>query len=327
MNTYFIRHNTGMDIDDDTRRRLWEERRIAIHFPWGRTGKNTKDISSIDPDDYVGSAKRCVRALVDLARAGGYVCAQHHPYTQCMLGFVRPHSKVELFKGKWGDRNDRQGRTAVLKTLRLSKVRLVEPLDFAILHIGRPRQGTIMRWHLAGKTVENLVEGRRVRPQLSDLSHDQQEILCSEFLRLPKAEKLGLPGLAHLIVPTGRTRPDIDIDGITTDGKRLLAQVTFAPLPSVMWKIDRLLPYRDPKRAHLLLFCDCTDQTKEDGVTIFPIQKAYDIFTSTRLGRIWLRRSARRGLTKRSTEQPRATVRADASWLVSAGFAASAFIP
>lgn len=41
MNTYFIRHNTGMDIDDDTRQRLWEEYRIAIHFPWDRTGKKT----------------------------------------------------------------------------------------------------------------------------------------------------------------------------------------------------------------------------------------------------------------------------------------------
>jgi hypothetical protein len=101
MITYFIRHNTGMDIDDDTRRCLWEEHRIAIHFPWDRTGKKRKDSSSIAPDDYEGSAKRCMRAMVDLARTGGYVCAEHYPYEQCMLGFVRPRSRIELFEGKW----------------------------------------------------------------------------------------------------------------------------------------------------------------------------------------------------------------------------------
>lgn len=233
-----------------------------------------------------------MRALVDLARTGGYVCAQHHPYPQCMLGFVRPRSKIELFEGKWGRKNDRQGRMAVLKTLRLTKVRLVNPLDSAVLLVGRPRQGTIMRWPLAGRTVENLVEGRRIKPQLSNLAYRQQEILCCEFLRLPDAASLGLPRLAHLVLPPGRTMRDIDIIGIANDGRALLAQVTFGPLSTTTWKIDRLLPYRDPKRAHLLFFCDCADQTNQDGVTIFPIQKAYEIFTSSPLGRIWLRHSA-----------------------------------
>ena len=282
-----------MDIDDDTRRRLWQERRIAIHFPHEKTGKiGAKDRSSINPDDYIGSAKRCMRTLVDLAKEGGYVCAQHYPQEKWMLGLVRPKSKIELLKGKWGDRWGVQGRTAVLKTLRLSKVKLVHPLNYAVLSVGRPRQGTIMRWHLAGKTIEGLVEGRRSKAQLSDLTPRQQEIFCSEFLRLPQVASFDLPRLAHLLLPTGHTMRDIDIIGIAADGKKLLAQVTFSPLENAIWKIDRLLPYRDPKRAHLLFFCDCADRTEQKGVTIFSIRRAYDMFTSTRLGRVWLRRSA-----------------------------------
>lgn len=293
MNTYYVRHSTGIDIDDDTRERLWNERRVAIHFgtaPY-TIKKSNRDSSSINPEDYKGSGKSCMRTLVELARDGGYVCAQHHPHVEWMLGFVRPRSKIELWKGKWGDRWGMQGRTAVLKTLRLTKVRLVKPLDYAVLHVGRPRQGTIMRWPRARKTVENLVEGRRTQHQLSDLSDDQQEILCSEFLRLPEAAALGLPQLSHLIVPTGRTMRDFDIIGIASDAKALYAQVTFAPYSTTKWKLDPFRPYRNPTRAHLLFFCDCAEQTSQDGVTIFPIKKAYELFTATQLGKLWLRRS------------------------------------
>src|SRR5207247_6026751 len=267
MNTYFVRHNTGIWIDDETRQRLWKERRIAIHF--GRypytTKKMTRDCSSISPDAYRGSAKSCMRTLVDLAREGGYVCAQHYPHTDWMLGLVRPHSKIQLLKGKWRDDRDLRGEVAVLKTLRLTKVRLVKPLDYAVLHVGRPRQETIMRWHRARKTVENLVEGRRLKPDLSDLSPDQQEILCSEFLRLPEAAALGLAQLAHLILPTGRTMRDIDIVGIASDMRRLYAQVTFASLSTAAWKLQPLQPYRDTQRNHLVLFCDCPEQTSQNG--------------------------------------------------------------
>lgn len=294
MDTYFVRHNVGIDIDDETRNRLWRERRIAIHYPHEKNGKlKHRDNSSLDPDDYyTGSAKQCMRTLVKLSEQGGYVCAQHYPHPEWMVGLVRPNSKIELLNGKWGSRSGLQGRPAVLKTLRLSNVKLVDPVDYAVLAVGRPRQGTIMQWHLAGKTVENLVLRRRSKPQLSDLAPSQQEILCSEFLRLPQAASLGLPRLAHLLLPTGRTMRDIDIDGIATDAKRLLAQVTFSPLENCAWKIDRLLAYRDAKPTHLLLFCDCADLTEHNGVRIFPIQRAYEIFTSTTHGKQWLQRSA-----------------------------------
>ncbi|MFL6598245.1 MAG: hypothetical protein ACJ8KF_09830 [Chthoniobacterales bacterium] len=59
MNTYFVRHNIGIDIDDETRGRLWKERRIAIHYPHEKNGKlKQRDNSSLDANDYVGSAKR-----------------------------------------------------------------------------------------------------------------------------------------------------------------------------------------------------------------------------------------------------------------------------
>jgi hypothetical protein len=292
MNTYFIRHTAGMDIDDETRRYLWNERKIAIHFPWTKNGDKAKDSPSLNPDDYQRSDKRAIRALLNLAESGGYVCAQHFPRPECMLGFVTPNTKIELYRGKWGDRNNMPGRPAVLKTLQLTKVKLVKPLDYAVLLVGRPRQGTIMRWPLAGKVVENIVESRTTKLGLGDLSPRQQEILCSEFLRLDHAVTGGLPRLAHLLLPPGLTMRDIDVAGIAEDGKTLLAQVTFSPLSTAQWKIQRLVPYRDPKRAHLILFCSCDAQTIQDGVAVFPIEHAFSTFTSTKLGKLWLERSA-----------------------------------
>jgi len=39
MRTYFVRHTEALDINDETRRRLWDEGRVAIHFPKDRNGK------------------------------------------------------------------------------------------------------------------------------------------------------------------------------------------------------------------------------------------------------------------------------------------------
>jgi len=183
MNTYFIRHTNGMWIDDETRRRLWNSRRIAIHFGRHHTVKKmSRDCTSINPEDYRRSGRKCVRILRELADAGGFVCAQHAGHDEWMVGCVRPRSKIELFKGKWRDDCEFHGQIAVLKTLRLTEVKLVNPLDYAVLAVGRPRQGTIMQWHLAGRTIAGLVEGRRSKTQLSDLIPPQQEIFCSEFL-------------------------------------------------------------------------------------------------------------------------------------------------
>ena len=85
---------------------------------------------------------------------------------------------------------------------------------------------------------------------------------------------------------------DIDILGIAVDGKRLLAQVTFGGLADVTWKIERLRQYRDPKRAHLVLFCRCEEQMTKDGVKFVPIENVYRDFSGILSGKRWLKWSA-----------------------------------
>jgi len=298
MDTYYIRHTEHLNIDDATREKLWSERRIAIHFPQYKYGEDPKgkipggkpDNSSLDVDDYPSRARRAVRALVELAKTGGYVCAEYYGQQKSMLGFIDPDSQIELLRGKWGSPKH-EGRQAILKTLRLKKVKLVNSSDFAVVFVGRPRQGTIMRWKRVGNVVENAVEGRQSKIELGHLFPDQQEIMCSEFLRSDSAEKIGLTKLAHLLLPVGRTMRGIDICGITVSGHLLFAQVTYKDIESCQKKIDDLFAYRDSQGSVLMLFCNCKEPKLMQGIQVIPLQLVYDTFVATPTGKLWVDRA------------------------------------
>lgn len=297
METYYIRHTKKLDIDDATRERVWKERRIAIHFPNYRSGKKPggkiprgrPDNASLNVEDYPRIGRGAMRALTELAANGGYVCAEYFQQDKCLLGYVRPGSRIELIRGKWG--SGWPGRRAILKSLRLGKVKQVSPFTLAVIQAGRPRQGTIMRWKKAGELIEDAVEGRRSRLSLDRLTPQQQEIMCSEFLRLPKARRLGLPRLRHLLLPLGRTMKDLDICGISGSGRMMFAQVTYRDLEECGQKLKALGEYRDGQRNALVLFCRCAVSKYANGVRIVPLQIVYDTFTASSRGKFWLERA------------------------------------
>jgi hypothetical protein len=292
MDTYYARHTQELDIDDVTRQRIWADKRIAIHFPRNKDGKlRRKDNRSLDPADYPSRDKGAIRALTNLAKNGGYVCAEYYQQSDCMVGYVRPNSTIELLRGTWGSKSGYDGRKAVLKSLRLKKVKFVTPCDSQVFLIGRPRQGTIMRWRRTGETIENIVKGRRDVAALGLLSFEQQEIMCSEFMRSLAARQLGLPNLVHLLVPVGRTMKGIDICGITGTGSMVLAQVTYSDLEHCREKFDALLRYRDGKRNTLVFFCNGTELKHKDGVRILSLQSVYDSFVATPTGKLWIERA------------------------------------
>ncbi len=117
MHTYYVRHTRELHVDDSTRHRLWKERKIAIHFPWGKSGPSADlpDSSSLNPSDYSETDSRAVRALTELAKNGGYVCAEYYGREECLLGSIAPNSKIELVSDVWGNRNRWTGRQAILK--------------------------------------------------------------------------------------------------------------------------------------------------------------------------------------------------------------------
>lgn len=292
LETYFSRHTKIIAIDDATRNRLWVEKRVAIHYPFDSTGDTTQDSRSLNPDDYPQPAQKNLRALCNLAQRGGYVCAQYYGHEECVLGFVEPQSHIEIIEGKWngqpnieGQLSDTKDRVALLKTLPLTKVKLVEPEKHAIILVGRPRQGAFMRWPRAGRVIEELVEGQTNPLRITDLSPDRQEIMCSEFLRMPEAEEFGLPMLKHLVLPVGRTMKDVDIVALAKDGSLIYAQVTLLNSKNASHKLKRLSYYGD---NHLILFCECDEIRVEEGVTVFSMDVVFEVFCASELGQKWL---------------------------------------
>lgn len=284
--TYFIRHTSKLNISDLTRQRLWNESRIAIHYPHDGEG-NLQDFdnASLDSDDYYGIAKNVMMRFHLLGREGGYVCAQYYGHSELLLGVIAPKSKMTLIHGAWGSCE----RPAVLKTLQLVDTKLLQPEDHAVIASSRPQQGTFSRWHAVGDGIAALIANRKVPLSWESLSPQRQEVGCSEFLRLPEALNFGLPQLQSLILPVGRTLKDIDLVGIASDGKRIFAQVTYSNISDVAWKIKRLHQFVSSKKSHVILFCQCDAHSIEAGIHIFPVQQVFRTLNRHAWGRKFLR--------------------------------------
>lgn len=289
--TYFIRHTEALDVDHQTKQQLWDERRIAIHYPecLGRNGEKDlrdHDNQSLTPDDYPRNAASMLRILRELAQQGGYVCAEYAGHHDVVLGYIEPGSNVELLRGSWGERNGLQGRPAILKTIRLSRVRQLAPMQSASIMAARPRQGTICRWHKVGGAVQRLVEGETYELDLPDLLPEHQEVIASEYLRRSDLP-LGLPMLDKLLLPIGKTLRDLDILAAAKDGRRICAQVTYAQLGGIGEKLERLRAYASDDTV-LVLFCLAQRPGWDGDVAVIPLQDAFDWLLASPTGQQWV---------------------------------------
>lgn len=287
--TYFIRHSSALDVDAATLDALWLEDRIAIHYPRDETGTFEQgDSRSLNPAAYVGRAKAALQRLGKLARDGGYVFATYRGRPGGKIGYVPPGSPVEIFTGSWGNKNNRKGREAILKSLRLQQVRNLAAEEAISLTAVQPRQGTFCQWRKVGQRVTALVTGASPTG-LGSLTPDLQEVMCMEYLRTVDAEKRGLPTLRHTLMPVGRTMKDIDILAVAASGKLLSAQVTYEQLSPAGRKLRKLDPYR-MQGNHTIYFCRCDRLQEINGHTVFPLQQVFDDFCiNSRAGREWFR--------------------------------------
>lgn len=284
--TYFIRHTPNFALDGDTRKTLWDQGRIAIHYPHDKQGAlGELDNSSLDPENYSKAAKGAMRAMRELADQGGYVWAEHWPQTEIMIGAVAPLTAIELIPGRWSDSDN---RPAVLKTLQLTKIRRMHPASAPSLMAARPQQLTICHWQKCNMRVEDLVEGI-IRPlRLEDLLASEQETMCAEFLRLAEAQEMGLPRLASLLVRVGGTLKDVDIVGMSTAGERIIGQVTYTDVSASAAKRDDLESYARADGSRVLLFCNAPKLDHQHGIAIVPLAKVFAAFAGTPTGRQWI---------------------------------------
>jgi hypothetical protein len=156
MDTYYSRHTMAIGIDDLTRDRLWHHHIVAIHVPDDISGTimNGPDNVSLNPADHTPAGRRRLKALLNLARDGGYVYAEYHlsdTDVRHAVGKVHPGSKIEILRGTWGGRYNQGDRPAALLFVRTFGV-LLNPPHFK----GAPRRSTLCRWPSIGSGVSEL---------------------------------------------------------------------------------------------------------------------------------------------------------------------------
>jgi len=287
MKTFFCRHSSQLDIDATSLNYLWEEGYIAIHYPNPNPKQKlpSEDSQSTNPKDYSGVARRAMNVLTAIAKEGGYVFAVYENQDSYKVGYVEPNTSIDLIEAKWGTKNKLEGRTAILKGLRMKRYLDLNPIDALSLTCAQPRQGTICRWHKVGQRVQNIVLGKQGEKNISDLTPDLQEVLCSEFLRTDLEPSL--PVIKTFLTPIGRTMKDVDILGLTEDNTHVLVQVTHGIEPAV--KIERLRKYNLKANTRLILFCKTDNPRVADGVEIYSIDEVFRRFTNSEIGAQWIK--------------------------------------
>jgi len=281
MNTYFIRHTKKFGVIDQAVEQLFSERKVGIHYPdvSADDPPEKEDCRSIDPDDYSETRyKIAMRCFQEVNREGGYIWAEYRDHDKILIGKVIRDS-FEIFETLWAPGQFPYKRTALVKTLQLENAIELTPVQAMFLRAKRPRQGTIRRWHVANPELANLVTNKQISHTISNLSPDQQETVCAEFLYNSDNELI--PQLKHLLMPVGRTLKDIDIYGYTVDGNSLFGQVTNHEFNTKQGKekLHKLRNYMI-QGSNTLLFCNHDRIEIIDDTIIIPLQRVEEWLVS-----------------------------------------------
>ena len=258
--TYFIRHGRDWHVGQDEKRRLRENGLIAIHY---------EPTASVDPRDYKREHQQYIRRFVQIATEGGWVVSAHPPEPSIWIGEVPPGSDIDFRRAR-----NESGDEVVLKIIRLSAPKCFSAELASRLLAIQPRQQTLCVWTSVGDRARQLYENgqHRIRA-VRDFLPFEQEVICGEFLRSELTHRFKLPQISHFLFPIGRTLPDIDIAGVTKDGQRVLAQVTFKGRSQLGEKLTSLQG-RCGASTSLIMFCNDTERDDSDGVHFVPLQDA-----------------------------------------------------
>ena len=158
MYEYFIRHGSvsnphSIAISGDDMRTLWNQDKIAIHFP----GPGPVDSESIDPADYTTYGEKwAIRTFNELNQLGGYILAYYRTHIDTVKIGIIESGSFDIFTTKWVTRPN---RIAKIKTLNF-KEKSIEKLtnqEIQSLWERRHRRATLCRWHSAKGDLKRLI--------------------------------------------------------------------------------------------------------------------------------------------------------------------------
>ena len=224
--------------------RLFDAHEIAIHY---------QSTCSLNLAKYPKKQQKYIRMFLSLVKEGGYVCAHYPAIRRTLIGELKP-ADVKAIQCSDG--------FFCLKRIKLKRAKEVEGWRKMILLVASPRMGTMGRWKKIGSLLRIMVEHERIIPAFDLLPPWVQETACQEYMRRKHR-------MAYLLLPFGRTLADVDVAGITIDGKPIFSQVTLSTNgKSVREKAERLALYEGKKVFFCPKFADAEAIQQSYGSSI-----------------------------------------------------------
>ncbi len=249
MKTVFIRHN--LRATQETLQMLWEKRLIAVHYA---------DIRSTKPEDYGDAGRKALKRLWGYCNEGVIVGAVFTPIKriEMLVGEIVQGTKIEIAEYEGN----------IYKVVQLTKAKEISMLDYPLLRAIRPRQGTVTGWPSAAAYLTAIFQNKPIPRNVRSLAPSQLELVCYEYLRMRR-------GLRGLLLPIGRSLPDIDIFGIGVDGKNIVAQVTQSRSNGeISKKMDKLQAYR-AGNTRLIFFGPSDNRVERQDIDYISVEEAF----------------------------------------------------
>jgi ssDNA-binding Zn-finger/Zn-ribbon topoisomerase 1 len=223
----YIRHKfSGHRFDKEQLEKLIGEGHIFIHY--GDSDEEHKR--------YEQTYKRAYQRFEKLNESGGYVIADyrylvdkydlsdHDGVGDISVGRIEKGTREEIKTIHC----EQCKKDHELTSTKFEKFTPLSRNDYGLFAIPFPR-GTISRQSVIGvDKLKCMMEKRPLPDKVESLSPSQLETLCEEYLRKEDKGIEGLPTLDYLIAPVGRQLKDIDIAGLSKDGRIILAQVSYS---------------------------------------------------------------------------------------------------
>lgn len=222
----YIRHFIA--CTEEILEELYLNRIIAIHYD---------NIPSINSSDYTESkgAETSFKRLEEFCKDGALIAADYHLIhpEKLVIGIIRAGSKIKPMKKtypakskirseetSYSERISEKGGFFWYKTLQLEETKEIDFWDFPVLKSILPPYQAVCNWNNAEEILPSIFKYGKLKWDVYSLATEQLEILCYEYLKEKRI-------IDALLLPIGRSLPEVDIIGFNLKNETIFAQVTF----------------------------------------------------------------------------------------------------
>lgn len=251
MLVFYIRHNWGLGEFSGLNQRLFDSKKICIHYE--------DVVNPFDRKQYRGStAKTAIDYINRVSDHETLIVASYAGQEEMLIGISVLGSKyIETVEN------------SQLKVIQLRDAKVVRRHEFPLPFVIPPPFSAFVRWRMGEAAVNSFYFEQAQEPKLNMLLPWHLEILSEEWLRKQKL-------LRHKIFQTGKYMKDFDIVGVNTDGEYVIAQVKYRATDA---EVDHFFKQAEPLAGKNSFFFAGNRLAYAGSGRVIHLQEVFDEFT------------------------------------------------